>query len=417
MRVHVLAAFAALEIVVRAQADERRCPPVGDLGILVRCAQSSSDALVRARGGLNAARARREAAGRFLPSNPVLEIGAGRRRAESGAAEIDRNVELAQTLEIGGQRGARVEAADAELRAASTASDAATRDLTTDVMTVVAEVVRARRALAIVRDQREAADRLREVSSARARKGVAAPMDVELAEAARIQSLRDERVAAQALSSAESELAAEVGEDVRLIEPAELPRSSMVSKSLADLEQAALLRPEVVSAREDAAAARAQISLLRRERVPDVTVAAGYRHEEFSDVIGARLSVPLPVFRRNGPEITAQEARTSQAESATRQASLRATLAVRSAYASWQRAQAAAEAISPELDTRLRDDVVALQDAYQRGTMPLTQVLAALREAQAARRTLLDTRADAVRSSLEVNRAAGLPSCLAGECP
>lgn len=417
MRLHVVAAFAAFGVVARAQADERRCPPVADLPTLARCAQLSGDAVVRARRGFDAAQARREAAGRVLPSNPVIEIGAGRRRAEGGRAEIDRSVELAQTLEIGGQRGARVEAADAELRAAAAGSGAALRDLTTDVVAAAAEVVRARRVLAVVRDQREAAERLREVSGARAQKGVAAPLETELAEAARIQALRDERNAAQALAGAEADLAAAVGEDVRLVDAAELPRSAVVSQSLADLEQAALARPEVLSAKEEAVAARARISLLRRERIPDVTVAAGYRHEEFSDVISARLSVPLPVFRRNGPEIAEQEARTAQAESAARQASLRATLTVRSAYASWQRAQAALKAISPDLEARLRDDVVALQDAYQRGTMPLTQVLAALREAQAARRTLLDTRADAVRASLDVNRAAGLPSCLAGECP
>lgn len=417
MPMKVAAALAVLLVGVRARSEERRCPPMADLATLVRCAQVSSDSVVRARSGLAAAQARRDDAGRFLPTNPTLEVGVGRRKAESGETGLDRSVELAQTLEIGGQRSARIAAADAELRAASVAAEVASRDLATDVLAAAVEVVRARSVLALVGEQLGAAERLTKVSGARSQKGVAAPLETELTQAAAIQAMREHRGAAQALAAAEADLAAAVGEDVRLADAADLPRTELTSRELPELERAAQERPQIVAARADAAVAHARIELLRRERIPDVTIAAGYRHEEFSDAIGARISVPLPVVRRHGPEIAMQEALAAQAESAARQVSLRALLAVRAAWASWQRARGAVATISPDLESRLRQDVTALQDAYQRGTMPLTQILAALREAQGARRTLLETRADVVRAALELNRAAGLPSCPTGGCP
>jgi cobalt-zinc-cadmium efflux system outer membrane protein len=208
-----------------------------------------------------------------------------------------------------------------------------------------------------------------------------------------------------------------VGEDVGLEPVAGLPAAVVAGSSVKELEEAALrTRPEVLSARAEVEAARARAEVLRRERIPDVTIAAGWRHEEFSEILGVRLSVPLPFFRRNQGEIAGQEARIEQAAAAARQAELRIRLAVRGAYGSWQRAKAAAGAIAPDLESRLRGDVQALQLAYQRGTMQLPAVLAALRETQVARRALLDARVEAVQAALELARATGQSPCDAGGC-
>jgi cobalt-zinc-cadmium efflux system outer membrane protein len=349
--------------------------------------------------------------------NPAIELGGGRRRAAGGTIDYDRSVELSQQIEIGGQRGSRIDAAEAELRGATAAAAAAERLVTAEVLSGVAQVVRSRQVVELVRDQREAASRLAEVGRARAEKGVAAPLESELTEAARIQALRDERTAAQELLEAEARLATAVGYDVQLESDAPLPAGAVMPKALADLEQEAILtRPEVVSARNDVEAARARVDLLRRERIPDVTIAGGYRHEEFSDVVGLRLAIPIPLFRRNQGEIAEQQARTSQAALAARQAELRVRLAVRAAYRSWERAKAAADAVPSDLDARLRRDVRALQQAYQRGTLPLTVVLTSLRETQAARRTTLDARMDAVMASIDLARTAGLSPCPPGGC-
>ena len=417
MRARLGTALAVLAFAFHAQADAVPCPPTGGVAVLIRCAQANSEQVARARAELDAARARREVAGRVLPANPTVDIGVGRRKAQDGSTDIDRGVELSQTLEIGGQRGARISGADADLRAAATAAEASTRLIAAEVLTAAAQVVRARRGLALVRDQGEVAERLVQVSHARADKGVGAPLDTELAEAARVQALRDERIAAQDLFEAEARLARAVGSDVALLADADVRPSDWSLPPLETLEERALAaRPELIAARTAVESSAARTDLLRRERVPDVTLGAGARHEEFSNVVAAKVTIPIPLFRRNQGEIAEQEARTRQATAAARQEELRIRLEVRGAYRSWERASAAARAIGPDLEARLGADAQALRNAYERGRLPLTTVLASLRETQSARRFVLEARADAAQASLELLRAAALDPCETGAC-
>ena len=409
------AALAVIGSGVRAQ--ELPCPPVADLATLARCAQQSSEVVVRARTELAAAQARRDIASRLLPANPSLEVGAGHRSFEGGGTDTDRSVELSQQIEIGGQRGARIDGAEADLRAARALTAAAERLVAADVLAAAARVVQHRQALSLVREQRDAAERLAEVSRARTEKGVAAPFESELAESARIQALREERTATLDLSEAEGLLAAAVGSDVQLAAGAALPSISQPELAISELEQSAIEhQPEVIAAQNEIKAAQARAALLRRERIPDVTIAAGYKHEEQADVIGGRLSIPLPLFRRNQGEIAEQEARTAQATARSRQTELRARLSVRAAYGSWQRAQDAVKGISGDLESRLRADVESLRQAYERGTLQLPLVLASLREVQAARRTVLAARTEAVLASIELARVAALSPCPSGGC-
>jgi outer membrane protein TolC len=122
------------------------------------------------------------------------------------------------------------------------------------------------------------------------------------------------------------------------------------------------------------------------------------------------------VARRNQGEIAEQEARTRQAGAAARQAELKIHLQVKGAYRSWQRARTAAAAIGADLEARLAADVQALRSAYERGRLPLTAVLASLREAQAARRSLVEVRADAAQAALDLARAIALDPCAEGAC-
>jgi cobalt-zinc-cadmium efflux system outer membrane protein len=158
----------------------------------------------------------------------------------------------------------------------------------------------------------------------------------------------------------------------------------------------------VRQARAEAQAGSGRLQLLRRERIPDVTIGANLRHEEFSDVAGFRLSLPLPLFRRNQGEILEQQALVARAGVAERQARLRVALEARSAHAAWTRARALARQISPDLERRLAGDARALREAYERGTMPLVTALAALREVYGARRTVADGRAEATLATLEL---------------
>lgn len=395
----------------RGDADPLRpCPDVADAPGLVRCALDHSEAVLRARGEVAAAEGRRSTADRFFPANPSVELAAGHRRTDSGRVDTDRSIDLSQQIEIGGQRSARLAVVRAEEDATALAFEAARREVVIDVLDSVVAVSRARAGLQFAVEEQELAERLVAVSAGRAKQGLGTGLDVELAEAARVQARRGEVLATKALREAEGMLALVVGADVKLAEGAAPPAMFIPSVSLAQLERRALAQhPALQGPLAEAKVARARLDLLGRERVPDLTLAAGYKHEEFGDVLGGRLSVPLPLFRRSQGAIAEQEARIGQAEATAAKAELRVRLEVRAAYEAYQRAGTVLGEIPGDLEERLATDVVALRDAYGRGAMPLTSALASLREVFAARRMLADTRADALVTSLQLARASASP--------
>src|SRR4051812_21584426 len=85
---------------------------------VVRCAVAASAEVQRARHSLSAVAGRRVAAGVWLPSHPVVAATLSRRRTPEDVTAVNWSVTLSQELEIAGQRGARVAAADAEAAAA-----------------------------------------------------------------------------------------------------------------------------------------------------------------------------------------------------------------------------------------------------------------------------------------------------------
>ncbi|HYM96453.1 MAG TPA: TolC family protein, partial [Candidatus Sulfotelmatobacter sp.] len=155
-------------------------------------------------------------------------------------------------------------------------------------------------------------------------------------------------------------------------------------------------------AQADADAGRRRVDLLRRERIPNITLGAQYRHEEFSEVAAARLSVPLPIFRRNQGEIAEQQALVAQADTAVQQGKLKVALEVRASFAAWEQARSLLHDIPADLESRLGADAQALQDAYVRGTIPLPTALASLREVFNARRAVAEARAEATLAALDL---------------
>jgi cobalt-zinc-cadmium efflux system outer membrane protein len=402
------AACAALVVVPWARAEEPDCPPVADVPALVRCALSRSDSVAKSRGELQAALGRRVSAGQLLPSNPALDVSLGRRRAESGRSDLDRGVELSQAIELGGQRGARIAGADVEEIAARAVLAAAEREVVADVLSSVIAVDRGRAFARHAAEEAQAARRLEAVSAGRVAQGVGSALDADLALAARVEAERASARADRDAREAEALLVTVVGEAVRLADGARLPSPWVPSRSVDAMEHDALERRAAVQvARAQARAGSARVDLLRRERVPDVTFGVFLRHEEFSDVVGGRIGVALPLFRRNQGAIAEAEGRVVEAEAALRRAEREARLELRTAYARWERTRDIARGIPQGTDERLGAALQRLQDAYARGSVPLPGALSSIREVIAARRSVLDARAEALVSSFELAKVAG----------
>jgi cobalt-zinc-cadmium efflux system outer membrane protein len=396
-------------------ASAKSCLPIGDVPALARCALARSEVVRRARYEVAAVRGRQATADRVLPANPTVEVAAGRRKTDSGRVDVDRGVELSQQFEVGGQRRARLGVVRAEEAAAVAVLDAAEREVVINVAEASVHVERARAGVRFAAEELELTGRLAEVSAGRAKQGVGAALDEDLALAALVQARRKESSMATMRKDAEAKLALVVGADVLVAEGA-MPVQGFVPHvdvGLPELEQRAIEHRQTVQIPlAEAQVARSRVELLRRERIPDLTLSALYKHEDLADVVGGRLSVSLPLWQRNQGAIAEQQARIGQAETSESQAELRVRLEVRAAHDAWMRMRAVVRGIPVEMEDRLASDIAALRNAYARGTMPLIGVLASLRETFAARRAIVDARIDELLSSLELARATASPITL-----
>jgi len=416
----VIAALAAAFWILQtsfALAQPKPCPPSGDARALVACALGRNPTLAVARRQRDAAAARETTAAFVLPSNPVVEISSGARRSRDGDRTIDRTLDVSQALEVGGQRAARLDLAQHDRDRAFRLTEAVERSVTVTVLHAVLGVERARVAVRFAAEEAQIAQRLVDVSAGRAREGVGAGLDADLARAALVQAERAQSAAAGGLIDAESALALSVGVDMKLEEGVAVPDVPEIADSLATLETRALNgRAEALSARAAVRMARDRLMVLRRERLAPFTLGGYVRQEDFGEAYGARLSAPLPLVRRNQGEIAAQEAEIGIVEAQAADAELRAQLEVRAAHAAWLRALAVARAVPPGLDEQLKDALGALRDAYARGAMPLPVVLATLREAFMARRGLADAAFEEIDARLLLFEASAspLPASLTG---
>src|SRR5262249_33873109 len=95
------------------------CTHPPDEDAVVRCALAASPEIRQARAQLDAVAGRRGTAATLLPANPTVAVLASNRRPPPPreASGLNWGVILSQELEIAGQRGARVEEADAAAEA------------------------------------------------------------------------------------------------------------------------------------------------------------------------------------------------------------------------------------------------------------------------------------------------------------
>ncbi|NMO16647.1 TolC family protein [Pyxidicoccus fallax] len=387
----------------------------------------------------------RAADGRWLQNNPELEAEAASDVLTDDAGEQRVEVMLSQTVEVAGQRGLRVERAEAALEAARARRRAAVLEAAADA---VASAVELDRREARARLAEEALGLARALEDATGRRFAAGDVPELERNGAALERARAEARAALARAEADGARAAL---NRRLGRPAAAPLTvavlaadgAMSSTDAAEtrdegtpLMRAAratlpspLLpseRPEVQAARAEESAAKAEVELLRRERFPDPTVGLGYERERRAESHGAltdlhtehllvaRLSLPLPLWNRNQRELAEARARrsTREAERVAREREVEAeAAAARSTFEAANTANTALRAALPAVERNLE----LVRRAYDAGELGLDALLLARDRAFGARAEAVDAAAELARARTALLRAQGrLPT---GEVP
>lgn len=355
------------------------------------------------------ARATAGASGALSLENPVLAGAGGVRLNPDGSRPAAAMASLAWPVDLGGQRGARVHAAEAELRAAESAAEDGRRGLVLAALLQHALVLRDERHVELARARLALADRLLAAAERRRKAGEAPEIDVALAS---LQRGRDAAAEAAARGALDADLAAlrvllglpaAAGPERRLegplVPPGEPPAPAAM---LAGLEQRADLR--AAAAALDAARARS----LREQaaRWPTVTITAQYERDDGANIGTLGLAVPLPLLNANRAGAAAAAAEVDVAAARSGAARAAAAGEVQELHARYAATRRALEALTPAAALSEKAAALAAR-GYELGENDLPSVLLVRREALETQAALLDAEHAHAAAKIELLVAAG----------
>lgn len=406
-------ALAVLSFAASARAETPGCGPKVTRATVVPCAMSTNPTVRGERELVDAARARELAARVILPSNPVVSVNVGWPLRGAGVAGSDRShvtwtAQVAQEIEVAGQRGARLEVARAGVTAQVKRAALTEREIAAAALTAYFDALAARDELVLASRLSDIGQGLAASASARAEQGLVSPIDADLAFAASVRVIQARFAAARRAVATSAVLAVVVGLDPDrgpIEVEGELAPLPVPDENVARLvERAGSDRSEITIAEAEAVAGERRVSLLRRSRVPNPTLSIFVENDNLNErALGAGLSFPIPlpgpIGRTNAGEIAealaiARRART-EVERIQRQVRLEVTTAV-DALASRRKEL---DAFDPGRLARVDAGLMSLGQELSRGRL-------SVRDALIGQQGLIDL----LKAHLEAKRAVCIAS-------
>jgi cobalt-zinc-cadmium efflux system outer membrane protein len=378
------------------------------------------EALARARDAspvLRAASADVAAAGgrlrqaHVLAANPVLSGDAARHTAPTGEDVIDRGVQLEQEIEVGGQRGLRIAAAEHDVARAEQVLADRRRTVDAEVRRAFFGLAASERRRALAAERLAIAGRIAEAARRRARAGEAAGLDARLAEVEMARADQERTAAETDRARAEARLATAIG-----AEPGEPLAAAAADEALAPapsepalVDRALASRPDLLAAREERARLEAEARLARRRgEVPNPVLRAFYREEMIQEhIAGGGVSVPLPLWNRE--QGTTAELLAQASGAATEVARLTAEIP-RDVHLAFRRRTAAEEAWRRYERDALPATAAArslLERGFDAGYLSLPDVLVQQDRLLQVRRAAIDAWLDLHEADADVVEATG----------
>jgi cobalt-zinc-cadmium efflux system outer membrane protein len=414
--------FVPLFVIANLTAPSARAADVApsaglalDIEEAARRAADASPLVRRARAQREATAARRVEADLLLPSNPVVAAAVGPTWSDAPGAGRELGVEarLEQTLEVGGQRGARqaevaraVDAARARERVAEAESRARARTAYVAALLAAAQLDAARRL-------EDLATKLEASVETRVSTGAASDIDLRLAtlERGRIQRDRFELVqaAGDALAELRGLLALPPGTPLTLTTPVAAPGGA--PPALADaLARARQRRAELLALDAQRTELDATLARLGREALPSPTLFVDVEQDRPGEVFArGGLAIPLPFARRKQGELAVTRAARASLDVERALGEREVELEVERAWreAGNRRAQVELDetAVVPSAEAALD----LLTQGWRAGKFDLFRVIAASREAGDARRRAFEDLGRLWQARIELERTMGAP--------
>ena len=352
----------------------------------------------------------------LLYYNPVVNMdmrqrsiaqspGANSRRGEWGAG-------IAQTFEIAGQQGWR-------RNAAQLSQQAIALDIAEEYRTLHAQMEEQFVTVLAIQKRMEVEQRilkLIEQNTALSRKRVQAGEDSLLDGNLAVVDTERARNQLSALNEQLVRARAQLAATLQLGE-AELPVVSgelmpvANTYTLTDLLEKLTARPAIQSLDVKESAARSRLALQKNLTYPDLTVSVNNSREATiagdDNITSLGVSLPLPIFRRNGAGIGRATAELTQSEINRTALTRNAKAAIQAAWLRRENIRERISRLDKEVYPRLEENLTLAKLAFENGEIGLPQLLILQRQAVDAQRDIIDAQKDMRLVQIELEYISG----------
>lgn len=313
-----------------------------------------------------------------FPFNPELLFES---RSPSAGIAQRYEAEVGIELEMAGQRGLRIDAAEEVVAAADSRFSDAGRLTLAEVERAYHRVVAAEQRLALLAAIEESNERLAAAVRTQLAEGEVSLLEANLVavEAARARARAVEQRAAR--TSAALELGRLLGVDprteIRTVGPAAQPEREAPASLDEALGRARADRPDLRSNEQELERARQDERLARRERLPNLRLAALLTREDplVDPRLGVAVGLELPLFNRNQGATARRAAELSGARAELRATEARVRMEVQEAYRRYQAVADEVGHLEAELLGPSRENQRLLDVAYREGKIDLASLL------------------------------------------
>jgi cobalt-zinc-cadmium efflux system outer membrane protein len=324
-----------------------------------------------------------------LYPNPVLELEGTTGELTGSRFENSLSVGISLEFPTFGKRGKRRLVAEKELDAFGRQVDNAGRLLAEEVRSVFSDQLLAEKRVALAERAIDLYRQLLDVTKLRFEAGDIPELDVNLA---RVEAARSEerKIAAEKeLYPARARLLGLMG-----LSPDDAAGFSgslegrPVTRTLVELKGLALAgRPDLKALAAEQARGEAAVALAQAERIPDITAGFGYQRvnsaievagsevKDGDNLLGLRLSIPIPLFDRNQAGVREALARKGSAENRYLAARQSAEREVEGAFARLVAADRALAIYRQDIIPQLEENLKLVQEAYRLGEVGILTVI------------------------------------------
>jgi cobalt-zinc-cadmium efflux system outer membrane protein len=344
----------------------------------------------------------------WLPGNPYVSAGGG----TTTQADVGNNYGfyLSQEFEIAGQRSKRIDVARQEVAKANSELTGAQQTLVAAVKTAFIDALVGRDRVALARQGLDVTTDLSTHLSRPKQLSDAQHLDLNNALIQESRARRDvaatEETRDNAFSTVRRLLMLPPEQEIDLAgSPTLQVRPLPADEAL--IERALRQRPDLAAQQRALDEADAQIGLVRREAIPNITLSANVSRFEGSTLSGGDVGLHLPVFQGKTAELTQAIAERDRErldlESLKRTAQQEVLEARRACYVAAVDLQAAKDVAVPKNEENLEIE----RRLHERGEATYSDVLGAQLELLAARREYLDAVQAYNEALIELERIVG----------